>query len=544
MSATPYSLSVVNPGPTLGRHREITRIVGLLTKTTPDNVTIVGPKRFGKSMVLRAVVSVLSDPKRGYVGSGYWDLRHDRPESDSAFRSRLAFHLTRALATSRPALAALLDPADPTGTGLHLVVDELARTHERVLMVLDGFDHAPIGDGLSVNLLGQLRQLAEGTALRFVTGSRVTLREVCRTVAAQESDFWNLFNPNPIEIGRFDDADWDALLQPCVDAKLTVEAGAKAELKNWTNGIPLVTIAVLGDIFANTPSEGAITKAGVDARSEQMPATHSTLLDDLWDGCTPELRDDLRAASAKGGCASQRIPSPRRRDLLSRGFVLESSGRVQLGCRIWQSFVEQQAKSVEEVDRLFGDPATFDRNLRRVLEIRLNGLRGAVPPLVESAVRAAIQDLASDASAAIGRGRLLLDRALHEVSKMENIQGEDIPASWLSEWKGAGRNFRGIMDDAIRSGKFPATPRARLAVLRTATGDVGTRKVTKCLSKATSNLLDFVAAVGDFSQHLEGEEVSPGFATAFCFAAVELCSSIAADAQAGALPSKPVPKGQ
>lgn len=543
MSTTPYSLSAVNLGPTLGRTREMTRIVSALTKPTPDHLTIVGPKRFGKTMVLRATVAVLSDPKKGYVGAGYWDLRHDRPESDASFRSKLATHLKHALVANRPDFAALLDPNDPAGLGLQMVVDELAKTKERVLLVLDGFDHAPIGDGLSVNLLGQLRQLADGPALRFVTGSRAKLREVCRTVAAQESDFWNIFNPNPIEIGRFDDGDWDDLLRPCVEAGLTVEAPAKTELKNWTNGVPLLTLALLGELYAASATRGSITKEMVDNTAAEALASHSTILDDLWDGCSSELRDDLRAASHTDGCPSSQIPQVRRRDLLSRGFIVETSGRVRLGCRVWQSFVEQQAKSVEEVDRLFSDVTRFDRNMRRVLELRLDGLRGTVSVGLESAVRAAIQDLASDPGVSIGRGRLVLDRALSEVAKLENIQGDAIPASWLSEWKSSGRTFTGIMDEALRTGKFPAKPKAILAVLRTATGDVGARRVAKFLSKATSNLLDFVAAVGDFAQHPEGEEVEPGFANAFCFASVELCASIASDLQAAATPAASSPAG-
>ena len=63
----------------------------------------------------------------------------------------------------------------------------------RLLVVLDGFDYALAGTGLTRNLWDRLRALAQRTSLRLVTGSRRPLRELCRTEETRTSDFWEIF---------------------------------------------------------------------------------------------------------------------------------------------------------------------------------------------------------------------------------------------------------------------------------------------------------------------------------------------------------------
>ena len=135
------------------------------------------------------------------------------PTSDDAFKRRLAEEVRAALQPHRPELSEWLEFEDE---GIHellvLVFDDLEKSDARLLVVLDGFDYALAGAGLTRNLWDQLRSLAQKTSLRFVTGSRCPLRELCRTEETRTSDFWEIFYDTPIRVVALDDADWGPFL--------------------------------------------------------------------------------------------------------------------------------------------------------------------------------------------------------------------------------------------------------------------------------------------------------------------------------------------
>jgi hypothetical protein len=76
-----------------------------------------------------------------------------------------------------------------------------------MLLLLDGLDRLLAADTLTRNLWDQLRELASQPSLRLVTASRQRLRDLIRSPDAATSDFWNIFDPNPVQIGVMDDGD-------------------------------------------------------------------------------------------------------------------------------------------------------------------------------------------------------------------------------------------------------------------------------------------------------------------------------------------------
>jgi len=57
MSKTPYITSGTDIAPMLGRDRFFKRVYNMLIKPTPDNVSIVGPKLYGKTVFLNYLSS-------------------------------------------------------------------------------------------------------------------------------------------------------------------------------------------------------------------------------------------------------------------------------------------------------------------------------------------------------------------------------------------------------------------------------------------------------------------------------------------------------
>jgi hypothetical protein len=128
------------------------------------------------------------------------------------------------------------------------VFDALASDGVKVLMLWDGLDK-PLGDGkLTRNLWDQLRELASKPSLRLVTTSRRPLHELIRSTESQTSDFWGIFDPSPIRLDRFDDADIDDAISKLND--VTFAPGARTELVHWTGGFPVILLEHLNAIHA------------------------------------------------------------------------------------------------------------------------------------------------------------------------------------------------------------------------------------------------------------------------------------------------------
>src|SRR5262249_25622408 len=154
---------------------------------------------------------------------------------------------------------------DVTHDHLVLVLRMLESDRYRVLIALDGFDAVLTTASLTRNLWDNLRDLAQWPSLCLVTGSRRPLRARCVTEPSQTSDFWEIFDSNPLGVGAFDHADWDELLAPLRDEAGTIAASGRKEIENWTGGVPVLTAGLLGCLFDRTGPEQTIDKEVVDA---------------------------------------------------------------------------------------------------------------------------------------------------------------------------------------------------------------------------------------------------------------------------------------
>ena len=209
MTENPYQVLGANVPSMLGRATLVRRIEGHLLKPSPDHVSVVGPAHYGKSVLLRHLADRHREGSSKYLTTAHIDLRRDTLTSDGAFKRRLAEEIKAALQPHRPDLSEWIEVEDERiHELLDLVFGELETSGARILVVLDGFDYALAGAGLTRNLWDQLRSLAQKTSLGFVTGSRRALRELCRTEESRTSDFWEIFYDTPIRVAALDDADW------------------------------------------------------------------------------------------------------------------------------------------------------------------------------------------------------------------------------------------------------------------------------------------------------------------------------------------------
>jgi hypothetical protein len=515
MSGNPYQTLGTTIPPMLGRQRLFEQLMRQLTKASPDHVSVVGPCHYGKSVILQHLANVVSPGHGEYLTCAYWDLRHNIPDSDETFLREFAAVLKGALKTAKVEVA---DYIGGTGTPLRdevaLVLSDLSSEKKRILLIMDGFDHVLGNTGISRNTWDTLRSFAQFTSIRFVTGSRKKLRELCKTEDSATSDLWEVFNPNPLRVGRFEDHDWDGLLQPVTARGIQVDGSAQKEIINWTGGIPVLATALMHLAYESVQNDSTLSKTQIDEFATTIADDRADLIADLWDDCSREIREELADLQVRRELPSSEVNEEHRREMDLRGLAKVVGTSLRTASTLVGTFARQQSSGLESLRRLFGDSDRFFRNARTMVELRLSHVRPA-DTILFNTVSEAIRQI-SNPPVCIGLARIIANRAFEVIWKKELPDGE-ISLSWAADLK-----------DFAKDRRIPAGGRAcRLLQLATGTDDLP--RLTKHVSKRTYALLNFIQSVGDHGQHLKGDEATWSYATAFCLAAVELCDSLFRD---------------
>lgn len=515
MSDNPYQVLGTTIPPMLGRQRLFEQLMRQLTKTSPDHVSVVGPCHYGKSVILQQLAEVFGPSQGDYLTGVYWDLRHNTPNSDSAFLLGFASVLKEALKRVQNDLADYLDLEGITlRDEVALLLSDLAKAKQRILVVMDGFDHVLTKVEISRNTWDTLRSFAQTTSLRLVTGSRSRLRELCRTDDSVTSDFWEVFNPNPVRVGRFEEHDWDELLRPFNQRNIQIDGSAKKELVNWTGGIPVLAAALLYEAFESASDGTTLSKPDIDQAALIVAEERRDVIADLWDDCTADIQTELADLHGRRELPLSEVNVQRCQEMELRGLAKTVGTTLRPASMLIAAHVRQQSSGLESLRRLFGDSDRFIKNSRSLLELRLSQVR-SIDPEIFNTVSKAIRDLNSPPDC-IALARRIANRAFVLIWDIE-APGNEIPLGWLAD-------LREFATDR----RIPVGGRA-CRLLQLATGTDNTPRLTTHVTKRTFALLNFIQSVGDHGQHLKYEEVTWSYATAFCLAAVELCDSLAID---------------
>ena len=234
----------------IGRRSTIERIQHHLERDKPEHVSVIGSARYGKSVILSELERRYAPGCPGYHTAVYLDLRRHTPETDNELRQQIADELQKVFADSWAEIAELLKFEDvELRERMQLVGRELAQTDDRVLMIMDGFDEVLANPGITRAIWDGLLRIADLPVLRLVTGSRLPLRELCRTEESRTSDFWEIFHDVPVVVGGFDEEDWTALIKTFTEAGVEIDTSARGALTQWTGNVPVLTVALMQSLW-------------------------------------------------------------------------------------------------------------------------------------------------------------------------------------------------------------------------------------------------------------------------------------------------------
>jgi hypothetical protein len=487
-----------------------------LEKPTPDHVSVVGPRYVGKTVLLNEVAAYFASGHNPFDACAYWDMRHGAPDSDAEFYRSFARQLVEPVKRINPDAGEVLAETDGgTFETLRLVFETLNEEQKKILVILDGLDGVLLAGALTRNLWDSLRSLAEFSSLRFVTGSRRRLRELCSSPESKTSDFWNLFAPNPVSLEVLKDDDWNDLLVPFEERKLSFLPGARTELANWSGGVPVLVSLLCRRLWEEMKEGETVTNEKVNTVAQSLLSDIVDYLHELWNDCTEEERGDLAELAQGRELRVNDLPQQRLRMLTQRGFIKEKGEVLVCSCRFMESYAKEHGARSTELRRLFGDRKSFDANIKGLLELCFGRLNAA-DETMHDYVRLAIQSL-DKPHLVVSQMRGLANRALDLVWEKE-LPSKVIPEEWTRQWQHDGETNPPAGNVPLRRGQ-----QCKLLQLMVDRRKGGSSRI----SRSTYLLIDHLQSVGDFGQHQDGEPVPSGFCVAVCLAAIELCEQLA-----------------
>jgi hypothetical protein len=507
--------------PMLGRQAVMDRLLGALTKGARHHLQVVGPRFAGKTVVLQNLVTTLRQAGSGYGAVVYWDLAHQTPETDDAFMKRLALELAAALPPALREYADHLRSEKSLGFKDILEVLEIMADECEIIVVLDGFEKPLSRPQITRNTWDNLRELAIKPNLWLVTGSRKTLRNLTRDPETEASEFFNLFAPNPVRVGPFDDADVATVLAGL--GEVTFVSGAKTELLNATNGFPILILETLNVVLAKH-------KAGEVSRIASLEACDLALssldgyIGSLWDECPQTTKDlFLRVIQEQGVSRGAGVPAKDAETLLERGFVQQSANKLLRPCRLLQKYLEERPSEGSALIRLFGTADAYHRNLKVAFEKRIaqiNGLDKDIRKYLENGA----EDLPEHPSVFLGSVNGILERVLGLVWQAEcwnvTLGKAQIREEWIVTWQ---ETREKVPPEWLV--RFPEGG-ARMRLLDLITGTQVTDRLARRITKNTYVLANALQGFRDFGIHPKGATHDLGLAYAALHASIELAAIV------------------
>jgi hypothetical protein len=511
--------------PMLGRRAIMDRLWRELTKQTPSHLQVVGPRYAGKTVLLHALAERMRQPDSPFRCVILWDLGHLTPGSNADFLLALAERIGDGLRKAGSAYADELrnlsvDNVDGT---LKEVLEVLKDEDFSILLLMDGFDKPLAGGRLSRNLWDQLRELGSLPNLRFVTASRQPLSRLIRSEESATSDFWNIFDQNPVRVGPFEDEDIEAIL---ARSALRFDTGARSELDNWSGRFPPLLLMLVNEVQAHCVT-GGVEAQHVNEAATAAARQLEAIIENLWRDCPVEAKDLFGGLRDQGPAARTALVSADLDWLLERGFAKTAGGKVACSCRLLNRTLGQAVPDAGGMARLFGTVANYQSNMRGVLERRLAHLT-RIDDRLRRLVELAIKDIPDHAEDCLNNLTHIQERALDLILRRELGDERILRHELLDTWHWCDSSnplLDGLKKYAGR--KVPSDRLVQRNLLQLLTGSQ--QKIERQAIFATKDMYALVSAIHTFrnrSQHGDGESMDVGVAVAALMLCLELLACI------------------
>ena len=508
--------------PMLGRAGIMQRIWNDLTKPTPSNLYLIGPRFVGKTVIMQSLAQRAVNAASPYTFVVYWHLGHVAPQSDQDFIAQLSDKLRESLAGS---------PGDTSEYRQHLeehsfsnlseVAEYLDEEGRPILMLWDGFDK-PLGQSkLTGQLWDQMRTIFYGRKHKIVTASRKPLSQLIRSQDAISSPFWNIFDMNPVRIGVFDEQDREAIIG--LLSAHSFQTGAKTELINWSAGLPPLFLEMLNLIVADIPN-GAVDNLAVNRAAKNTLENLTDVIGAMWQDCPTGAKDLYRHLVDRGDVPFPDVEREARNCLTEMAFASQSGNKLTASCRLLQEYIRDEKMDSGSMARLFGSWDDYRVNIRSLLERRLAHISRFDKRLYRLVERA-IDDIPGYPDDCLNNLTGIRDCALKLIWQREFGTGMCVPHDVVTHWTAGPRSQHRLVQGMMNSNCWdvPADPLDQIRLLSLLTGSYPKFEAkAKAVSKDTFILIDAIHNFRNRAQHPDGQAIHLGVAVAAIITCLEL----------------------
>ncbi|MEW6663774.1 MAG: hypothetical protein AB1512_00965 [Thermodesulfobacteriota bacterium] len=497
-----------------------------LTKATPSNLSVIGPRFVGKTVIMNALAKrcLLEDSPYEFVL--HWHLGHVAPASDGDFVAQLCDLLRDAFAASGGKYGEHREYlASRSFDVLKEVTELLDSDGKAILMLWDGFDK-PLGQGrLTGHLWDQMRTIFYGRRHKIVTATRRPLSELIRSQDAITSPFWNIFDMNPVRVDAFDDQDCEEILDRLTEH--IFQTGAKTELANWSAALPPLFLELLNQILADIPS-GKVDNEAVNHAGVKATETLSGVISDMWEDCPAPAKDMyFRLLSCRDVLLAD-VGRNARNCLIEKCFARQSGNKLVASCRLLQQHLQGAKSEAGSMARLFGTWGDYKTNIRSLLERRLAHI-SRFDARLHRLVERAIDDIPYYTDDCLNNLTGIRDCALQLIWQREFGAAKCVPQEIITYWTAIPRNENRLIRDMMQTNcwEIPTDPLDQIRLLGLLTGSSRNFEArAKASSKDTYVLIDAIHNFRNRAQHPDGQAIHLGVAVAAIMTCLELLACL------------------
>lgn len=434
---------LTDPGWFFGRQDELRRLFSYLNSASPQNVSIVGQRRIGKSWLLKVVAldgalraKYLSDPDR-YTFI-YWDLQREPSLAPELFFERLIELLVRHLPSELKAECKAVIVADDPEESLAEILELLEVAEHRVVLLLDEFAAITRNTAFAETFFSHLRSIFNQPTMTCVTASYLSLGKMCHL--GPDSPFFNIFSR--IQLKLFNDAEAKAFVaEPFRARGITVDGPTAKAILRLTGSHPCFISQLCHELL----HEGNTTLTETDIERHNG-SFQMSIFDDFsyyWQRLEEDEQAMLRNIAS--GNAPSTTENPVYIHLEELSLVTKQKGRSTPFSIPFGQFIKERKGTDVYFERAFASANLDGPNFIRLCEIVLSSASHMPDPVCNHLAEAirAMQGRPQEAMRICGRD--VLDPLFVKVHQAE----------WGSRWGGDQYETCRLFDDRADQGHFP-----------------------------------------------------------------------------------------
>lgn len=334
-------LPVTDPSRFYGRREELNQLFSYLNKPYPQNVSVIGQRRIGKTSLLQVVASDKKLQAR-HLGEPisytfvYWSLVAEPVMSARDFFEGLVRLVLQGLPSQlASACRQQLDEGSPEDS-LAAVLDVVEERDHRVVLLLDEFDAIGFSAELKPSFFIHLRSVFSRLAVACVTASYQSLAEVAQP--GPGSPFFNVFSQIQLgllseeEAGRF-------VARSFLDAGFTMAPDLVEQILKLTGPHPWFIKQLCYGLAEEVGQSAALTREGLYRCADRF----QTVASEVFVSYLQQLSDDgltLLRSIAEGNQPSA-FDNPVFLRLKALGLVVEHQGKAAPFSALFGQFAKQ-----------------------------------------------------------------------------------------------------------------------------------------------------------------------------------------------------------